>query len=424
MQTQTEFTPRLPRLTPGQPMPVLGTNGGTITAPNQMTAARRQVSYSFPGMAPMAGFNNPMPGFNAPQVMPGMTNAMLAHPGMGNPMVPQAPGFFVNAQNQPVPLVQRFQGVNDAHLGFALSQAAYIEREVYKIRYDDIQYHDLVPVDTRAHDWARTITHFSQDSRGKMKPVSGKTTDFPLVELDHNDHNVTVEMFGIGYGWDIQEMGQAGMVGLDLAQDKAMTARRLSEEHMDEIVLYGSSTYGWDSLLKSNLATRGDVAQGATGSNAVEKRKWINKTAEEIILDINTLIQGVYTDTNTVDLCNTLLVPPNIWAALASKVLDGTSETVTSFIKRSNVYTMKTGRSLLIREVNGLESAGGAGHDTGGRMVAYKRDREVLRLHLPMAFQFMPMQQQLMAFMVPGILRTAGLEIRLSKLIRYGDGIS
>lgn len=353
------------------------------------------------------------------------------HP--ANPPLPpnrwNAPGgqmiTLFNSQGQPyqVPLRQRFTGLNDDHLGFALSQTAYIEQEVWKIQYDDIQYRGLVPVDTKAHQWARTITHFSQDGVGEMQPVSGDATDFPFVELSRDSYNVTVEMFGIAYGWNMEEMGQAMMIpGQNLSMDKAELARRTSEEYLDKIVAEGSTTYGWDSLIKSNLATRADVADGDISSG--NKKLWSRKAAEEIILDINTLLQGVYTDTNTVSLANTLLVPPNVWAALTSKVIEGTSETVTSFIKRSNVYTMKTGRQLMIREFNGLQASGTANHNSGGRIVAYRRDPSVLRLHLPMPFMFLPVQQEGMRFVVYGILRTAGLEIRQPKLIRYGDGVS
>ena len=287
-----------------------------------------------------------------------------------------------NAPPQYVPNAQRFQGLNVDHLGFALSQTAHIEMEVYRIKYDNIQYHQLVPIDTRAHQWARTITHFSQDRRGKMEPVAGNSNRFPRVELDHSEYNLTVEMFGVAYGWNIEELGQASMIpGMQLTSDKAAAARRASEEFLDQTVLEGNSQYGWDSLIKSTKPNKSDAPNGASSSPT-----WQSKTAEEIILDINTLLQSVYTDTNTVDLANTLLLPPNIWSALTSKVLDGTSTTVTEFIKRNNVYTMKTGNQLMIREVNGLQDAAAGGK---GRAVAYKRNREVLRLHLPMPLRLM-----------------------------------
>ena len=50
---------------------------------------------------------------------------------------------------------------SQAALGFLLSQVSAIEQEVYQIRYADIQYPTLVPVDTSAYPWARTVTYFT-----------------------------------------------------------------------------------------------------------------------------------------------------------------------------------------------------------------------------------------------------------------------
>lgn len=68
-----------------------------------------------------------------------------------------------------------------------------------------------------------------------------------------------------------------------------------------------------------------------------------------------------------------------------------------------------------------LNTAGGGGT---ARMIAYRRDPEVLRFHLPMPHQFLPpFQKSSMTWEVAGIMRTGGTEIRLPKAVAYVDGI-
>jgi hypothetical protein len=94
---------------------------------------------------------------------------------------------------------------------------------------------------------------------------------------------------------------------------------------------------------------------------------------------------------------------------------------VLDYLATKNVYTQITGRPLTIRALRGLETAGQGG---SGRMVAYRRDPQVLKMHIPMPHQFLPvMQTGPMVFDVPGIFRVAGLEVRRPKAVRYVDGI-
>ena len=80
-----------------------------------------------------------------------------------------------------------------------------------------------------------------------------------------------------------------------------------------------------------------------------------------------------------------------------------------------------TGMPLTIRAVRGLETAGAAGVN---RMVAYRRNPQVLKLHVPMPHRFLPVYQDgPLNFVVPGVFRLGGLDIRRPKEVRYGDGI-
>ena len=313
-------------------------------------------------------------------------------------------------------------------LAFLENQLAHIEPEVYMTRYPDIQYPSLVPVDTSAGDWARSVIHYSTDRVGQADWFAADGQDIPLADVTRDQHSVGVHMGAIGYGYNLQEVEQARMANVMLTSERAMAARRAAEEYIDHIVLNGSAEHGWEGL--TNHTGSGNITRmDASGTGA--GRAWLNessgqtKTPDMIISDVNALLTGIYSGTLQVEMADTLLMPVAAYAALASRRLPDTAQTVMEFIQRSNIYTATTGQQLMIRAVRGTEGIQVAGdNDTRGRVIAYRRDPQVLRLHLPMPHRFLGVYQTgPISWTVPGIFRLGGLEIRRPGSMRYMDGV-
>lgn len=304
------------------------------------------------------------------------------------------------------------------HLSFLISQSAHIQAEVYRKQYPDIQYPKIVPVDTSAPEWVRTITHYSMDRVGKSKRITPNSTDIPMAEVSHAKHDVGVEMEGIGYGYNEEELAHAQYVRMNIQADKADAARRAAEEALDNYVINGDAASGWDSFIKSSAVTAVDSPADGAGNSTY----WKNKSALQIIRDVNDLLLGVYTKSKTVEMADTICVPPHVWSDLVSVVIPNTAMTVLEFIEQKNVYTRRTRMPLGIIELRGLESAA-AGNK--GRLIAYRRDMSVLRLHLPKPFRFEPaMKVGPWSYYVPGSFRTGGLEVRRPSTFRYLDAIT
>lgn len=118
---------------------------------------------------------------------------------------------------------------------------------------------------------------------------------------------------------------------------------------------------------------------------------------------------------------DTILLDQDSYALIATKRLDGTmTTTVLEHIQRANIYTIRTGRPLTIRAVFGLETAGAG---ATRRMVAYRRDPGVVKMHIPMPLRWLQAEQRLLKFEVPGIFRVGGVEVRRKDAMRYVDGI-
>ncbi|WP_395675491.1 DUF2184 domain-containing protein [Inquilinus sp.] len=308
-------------------------------------------------------------------------------------------------------------------LGFLISQTSGIEAQAYEIQYPDIQYPALVPVDTSANPWAKSVTFFSTDTLGQAEWFHHQAKDLPMADVERSRYEHPVEMAAIGYRYTSEELGQAMLVpGLNLSSDRAAAAVRAYEEFMDGVALRGvppsGTARGWTGLINDPNVTAGLVANDGTGASTA----WANKTPDQILRDINALLTGVYTGSLTVEMADTLLLPVARFDVIATTARTATSDvTILEHLRRNNTYTAITGAPLTIRAVRGLESVG-AGNT--GRMVAYRRDPQVVKLHLPMPHRFMaPWQSGPLVFDVPGIFRTGGVEIRRPKAFRYGDGI-
>lgn len=306
-------------------------------------------------------------------------------------------------------------------LGFLTAQTSSIEAQVVRVLYPDIQYPLLIPVDTSANEWAKSITFFSMDRVGRADWFNHLGKDLPLADVNRAKFEHGIELAGIGYRYTLEELGQAMMIpGMNLSAERAEAARRAYEEFVDDIALRGAAEKNWTGLINdANVTVVTAAFDGAGGGGG--SPTWADKTADQILRDVNDALSGVYTTSLTVEMADTVLLPVAEHSRLATLRLENTTMTALQFLALYNVYTAQTGQPLLIRAVRGLETAGEGGL---GRMVVYRRDPNVLKLHLPMPHRFLPVWQTgPITFDVPGIFRLGGVEIRRPGAVRYVDGI-
>lgn len=298
-----------------------------------------------------------------------------------------------------------------AATGFVRSQTTHVEAAVNETVYPDIQYPALIPVDTSAHPFAQTVTYVSSDKYGKADWINGNADDIPMAGSELAENKTAVYTAGIGYGYGWEEVNVAMMMGRSLSNDDAMAARRAYEEMVDRVALAGDASKNFQGLIDNSAVTAASVTTG----------DWATATEDQILADVNEVLLGITTDTKESSMANTLLLPYEKLSYLASNRLGDTGLTILDFLRRNNVVTAMGGQELTIRTVRGLSTAGAG--DTA-RMIAYRRDPMVLKLHIPMPHRFLPVYQDgPLHWLVPGVFRLGGLDIRRPKEVRYGDGL-
>ncbi|KQV83246.1 major capsid family protein [Rhizobium sp. Root1220] len=311
------------------------------------------------------------------------------------------------------------QDAQQVAMSFLIRQASLIEPTVYAIRYQDIQYPSLIPVDTSAPEWIQSVTYFSMDGVGQAQWFNGNAQDVPKVELTREKFETGVSMAAIGYGYNLEELGTAQLLGMNLSPDKASLARRIAEEKIDSVSFIGDTTKGLTGLVNASTPTATTAPADGTGSATT----FASKTPDQVLRDINGQLTGIFTGTLGAEIADTILLPYAVLLDLSTRRIDAVNQTtILEWVERNNIYTRTTGQALTIRGMFGYLDTAGSGSTK--RMVAYRRSPEVVKMHLPMPFRFLPAWQTgPIKFDVPGIFRVGGVDIRRPKSVRYLDGI-
>jgi hypothetical protein len=303
-------------------------------------------------------------------------------------------------------------------LGFVVSQTSIIEPLVYAMRYPDVQYRDLIPVDTSGSEFASSVTYYSSDRYGAADWINGNSDDIPKAGTTRSKFETPVYTAGIGYGYGWEEIGRAQLLGINLPNEDAAAARRASEEMVDRVALLGDSSKGFTGLFNAAGVTPVAAPNGDWGTPTVAG----TASTDEIVADMNAAILNIFNGTNTVAIADRLLLPWTKFQVIATRRMStDTNETILQYFLRNNVYTAMTGQQLMIRGLRDLDTAGVSGVP---RMIAYRYDPTVLKLHMPMPHRFLPVfQSGPLRWDVPGVMRLGGLDVRLPKEVAYVDGI-
>ncbi len=307
-----------------------------------------------------------------------------------------------------------------AALPFVIAQGRTIESRIYQRRYPTFNYGAHVPIVTEGAPWAIGTTFFTVDTAGEAKFLSGAGTDMPFNTATKDMASHDFAMLGSGWEWNLEEVNQASLYGIDLNGTKAMSAADKVERLLNTIAMIGSTEKNWTGFANDAAVSRVDVAADGTGSSTF----WSTKTVDLILRDINNLLSSIRTNTSEVEWADSLRLPPDAFRLIATKRM-GTGDgllTLLEYIQKGNIYTAETGQALDIKPLRELATAS---QDGGGRMVAYRRDVEVLRFHLPMPRNVLqPRQKSIMGFETGIIARTGGTEIRLPGAMGYADEVT
>jgi len=308
---------------------------------------------------------------------------------------------------------------------------AYVQDQTYRINevieraeYPGIDINDLLVVETQGDPWSNGVTTYTIDGVGQARWWNGGSNQMPLAEIQKGRTDFAYELGALGYEFNLEEVNKARIAGINISDEKAYYARQGAEQFIYYVGISGDPLRNLTGLINNAGIVQGNAAAVGTGNGAVagspQSILWANKTADQVLADVNNLIVAPYNASNQILMADTLLLPFTAMQALDLRVLPNTSETLMAFIMRSNSYTARTGQQLRIRGLRELETAGSGGTR---RMMAYSRNARVAKFHMPMPFGFQPVWQNgPINWLVPGLFRIGGTDWTRPASATYADG--
>ena len=228
-----------------------------------------------------------------------------------------------------------------------------------------------------------------------------------------------IKSVGDSYGYSAQEMRASRLAGKSLDTRKAESARYQIDSIINKIAWRGDEESGLMGVLSAGqnipLFT---ITAGADSS----KTTWLEKTADEILMDVNGMQKQVAKVTKNVERPDTLCVPADVYMDISTRRIPDTSTTVKAFLLEHAPY-LKEIISTAELDADSVETNPYA-KATGGQGVAFlfKNDPMKLTLENPMPFYQYPLQVRNLETVIPCEARTAGVIVYypLSALIAVG----
>ena len=249
--------------------------------------------------------------------------------------------------------------------------------------------------------------------------IDNYSTDLPRADVNGKPSIAVVKSIGDSYGYSAQEMRASRLAGKSLDVRKAESARYQIDNLTNKIAWMGDEESGLMGVLSTgqNIPLFTITAGADSG-----KTTWLEKSADEILYDVNGMQKQVAKLTKNVERPDTLCVPSDVFMDMSTRRIPDTSTTVKSFLLEHAPY-LKNVVSASELDSDSVETNPYA-KATGGQGVAFLFSNDIRKLSLenPMPFYQYPLQVRNLETVIPCEARTAGVIVYypLSALIAVG----
>lgn len=292
----------------------------------------------------------------------------------------------------------------------------FFERELnvvlagnYDRKYTDLKGRGFVATNRELQPGDKTFTWVEYDRNGVVKLVSAAANDLPRVDVKGVENTGRVDYYSNAFGYNYLEVLAAQRANKPLQAMRANAARLAHEENADRCIAVGNATTGTKGLLNQPNFQTYTVPNGAGGSPL-----WANKTADEILKDLNGMVNKVISVTKGVHRPKVLVLPIAQYTLISTMARSANSDTTIL------EFFLKNQPGIRVDHWHRLAGAGAGATD---RMVAYDDAREVLEFFVAQEFTQLPVQEKGLEFEVPCLSGVGGVIAYYPLAGIYGDGI-
>jgi len=304
----------------------------------------------------------------------------------------------------------------DANETAALDRAfRHTEAQIQRVEYPELMHSMHIPLDTSIPEWAETVHYTAMDSVGSMKPIANFADDMPRTDVVLYEEEIPVKAWGGSYQYSVEELMRASAPGgMQLDVQRAIENRNVAEQQTDYTAWFGHAQFKIRGFATNEMVEV--LGTNADGGDYTWAAKIANGDTgkESVLKDITDALNAIVEDTKQVHAGTDALLPTALYSLLQVTKLSSQSDaTMLTWLKNNFP-------SVTFSSVPRLNTANAAG--TGPRIVVYKKNPTILQHKLPMSYRTFPPQAKNLAFVVNGMMRTAGTHIYRPKAVKYIDG--
>ena len=190
------------------------------------------------------------------------------------------------------------------------------------------------------------------------------------------------------------------------------------DQFCDKNVYTGFTKVGSTGLLNNPNVTRVAAASNAGNTST----KWEDKTADEILADINDALSAVWAANEMADnaLPNHILLPVAQFGAIVTrKVGDDGDKSILTYVLENNLTTQQ-GKKLIISPCKYCYHAG---TDSADRMVVYINDADMIEFEMTQPLTRWEIERANLAYKTPYVGQVSEVKFKYPTTVRYVDGI-
>lgn len=282
---------------------------------------------------------------------------------------------------------------------FLAQQLTYVRNQALEVKKAPLNAFQVFPVTTDIPKGADSAVQYIYDAVGIAKVISDYGDDLPRVDAFATEQVVRVKDLGVSYGYSDKELANAAFARVNLSARKATKSRRAIDLKINQIAWTGDAANKITGFLDNPNISEYTLAAGASGQTDFK-----SKTEKEILKDITEFLQTIADATNEVEQANTLLLPPNAYAHLATTRLTDSDRTLLDFVRQVNPNLTR------IMKVGELK---GAAEDGSDLMVAGYFDPDYVQLEIPERFDQKPAERRNLETVVNCTASVAGVTVTI-----------
>lgn len=309
----------------------------------------------------------------------------------------------------------------DSTLSFFVNQLDNLDSKLYEPLSSvtwgrDINVRSGLTLGNESTSFIRSTFGAVGTSNAQGKPWIGSANNtLPGVSINGDRVVTPLRLLGQEVTYSSVELERSQLLGQPIDTQKFNALNTIYQMTIDEQVYIGDTAFGALGLVNSNLVTTGSVVNGASASPL-----WANKTPDEILRDVNTLIEAAWLASGYTVCPDKLLLPPTQYALIAGRTI-GTAGSVSilTFLEDNSISLRVNGRKLDIQPSKWLT---GRGAGSTNRMVVYTNAENYVR------FPMVPIRRETpyylgINFNSPYLWALGDVEFVYPQTVRYADGI-